>query len=45
MAVLEMSHSFPLRGGRQNFFARRSLATPPFGSTQRCPAPFPPAAA
>ena len=25
MAVLEMSHSFPRRAGRQNFFARRSF--------------------
>jgi len=25
VASLEMSNSFPLRGGRQNFFARRSF--------------------
>src|SRR5690606_41331344 len=41
----EMSHSFPHGGGRQNFFASRSLAAPPFGSTPRCPASCRPAAA
>ena len=38
VADLEMSHSIPHRGGRQNFLAEGS-------SAQRCPASYPPAAA
>ena len=40
MTRLEMSDRFPLGDGRHHFFVRRSLATPPFGSTQHCPASY-----